>query len=880
MEIFLQLRLWSIFILMCFTLLSLTSCKDVGSVSVSSSEDLSKQGLRITGDTTIADGAVGKITLSLNYYTATDVTVRVKTFDGTASSVTNADFHAFDDTVVIPAGQKEKSVSLVTFNHYNDSDTDKTLTVQIMSATRTEILKDTLDVTIKGNVGGPYIDKVSKLALGSNHTCAILQDGRIMCWGDSHWGQLGISSAGSSPTEIVTDSGATSISSYKNNVCVAYADGSANCWGDNTSYSLTNSTSTIIAPQKVYPAGSSITYHSAGLEFTCLIANGGNIYCRGSHAYGQTGCTGVIGGSYSTCPVTPPVAVTATQIDSGSYHSCAVMSDESVICWGSNWHGVLGYGVIGTSYGTPSTTIAAGSGVTQVTAGEMHTCALTNSGAVYCWGNNDYNQLGQAAASATDTMVATAVVGLPEAITKISAGFYHTCALGASGAVYCWGYNGTGANATGSVSDSSAPAEITNAPSIATDVEAGGYHTCLISDDEPYCWGLANNLQISSRESTFLGRPSDPFMFAKTSIQKIMSSPDDALRISHTCAQLSNNNIVCTGDNTYGQLGINSLTPSSYWSLNYPTVSNLIADFVTGLNHTCALLINGGVECWGRNHLNQIASGSVTAKEDPPVAPSGLPTTVTQLSAGRNHNCALTSAGDVYCWGDPTYGQSGSCSSSTTANLISGLSNVSSIVAGGNTSCVVQTDGKVKCWGDNSYAQLGRGDTWTSCDTTPVNALLPDSGPQETVQQLSLGFRHGCAITTSNQLKCWGSDGYGQIGAGLEEIGTKLHPFRITSMDNAKQVNASSYHTCAIDSESGVKCWGYNVGGLTGVNNTSDENKFSLDPTDVYGLNFGVEKLFGGETFTCALTDRGYPKCWGSFLNNQPVLKPRRVYAP
>ena len=822
--------------------------------------------------------------MRLNYYTTQDVTVRVKTFDGTASSILNADFHAFDDTITIPAGEKEKSVSLVTFNHFDDQDTDKNLTVKIVSATGAEIITDELSVTIQASVEGPFLGKVNKIALGTNHTCALLQDGRIQCWGAGTYAQVGSITTKSYPVEVVTDSGATDIASFANNTCVTYANGSANCWGENTYYNISDTLGGgYTLPQRTQATTANIKQYSTGKDFSCFITNAGAIYCRGNHTYGQTGCTGVLGSNYANCLVTPPVAVTASQMDSGSYHSCAIMSDESVICWGSNWHGVLGYGTIGTSYGTPSTTLSAGSTATQVTVGEKHTCVLTSAGAVYCWGNNSYNQLGQAATSG-DTMTPTAVVGLPEVITKIAAGLYHTCALGTSGKVYCWGYNATGATGTGTASDFTVPTEIANAPGIATDVDAGGYHSCLVSNGDVYCWGQASNLQVSTRESVSFNKPSDPYIFAKTAVKKILSGPDETLNVSHTCAQLSNNGIACTGDNFYGQLGINSLTPFSYTSLNYPTVSNLISDFVIGLNHTCALLINGGVECWGDNSLKQVSPGFAVAKVDPPVAPAVLSTNITQLVSGRNHNCALTSGGDVYCWGDYTKGQTGTCSSSDSPVLVSGLTNVASIAAGGNTNCAIQTDGKVECWGDSSYAQYGRDYMSTNClsNITPINALFQTTPTfyQETVEQISLGLRHGCGITTSKQLKCWGSDGYGQIGSGLDNVGTKLAPYRIESMDNAKQVLASKNHTCAIDSDGGVKCWGYNLGGLTGVNNTSDDEQFSLDPTDTYGLNYGVEKIYGSELFTCAVTDRGFAKCWGSFYNQQPVLAPRRVYAP
>lgn len=280
-----------------------------------------------------------------------------------------------------------------------------------------------------------------------------------------------------------------------------------------------------------------------------------------------------------------------------------------------------------------------------------------------------------------------------------------------------------------------------------------------------------------------------------------------------------------------------------------------------GGDHTCALTVSGSVECWGGNSSGQLGDGSTTNRLTP-VDVVGLASGVRAIAAGYYHTCALTISGGVKCWGDNTYGQIGD--GTTTNRLVpvdvSGLtSGVQAIAAGGTHTCAVTTSGGVKCWGRNWDGQLGDGTT-TSC-TTPVDV----SGLTTGVVALAAGNFHTCALSTSGGVKCWGRNGSGQVGDGT------MYNVRLTPVDvigltaGAQTIAAGGYHTCAITAAGGDQCWGRNDSGQIGNGTTTSQ----AVPVDVVGLASGVVAITAGLNHTCALTSVGSAKCWGKNDNGQ-----------
>src|SRR5262245_23946729 len=282
-----------------------------------------------------------------------------------------------------------------------------------------------------------------------------------------------------------------------------------------------------------------------------------------------------------------------------------------------------------------------------------------------------------------------------------------------------------------------------------------------------------------------------------------------------------------------------------------PTISAISV----GQYHSCALTSTGGVKCWGDNTYGQIGDGT-TVTRSAPVDVSGLTSGVVAISAGQYHTCALTNAGGVKCWG---YNSLGSVGDGTTAPArltpvnVSGLSGgVSAISAGYFHSCALTNAGGVKCWGYNVYGQIGDGTTATR--TTPVDA----SGLTSGVSAISAGQYHTCALTSAGGAKCWGYNGFGGLGDGTTTNRTTA--VNVSGLPSGiSAMSAGAYHTCAVTSAGGAKCWGYNGSGQIGDGTSATRTT----PVDVAGLTRGVTGINDGQYNSCERNANGGEKCWG-----------------
>jgi alpha-tubulin suppressor-like RCC1 family protein len=325
---------------------------------------------------------------------------------------------------------------------------------------------------------------------------------------------------------------------------------------------------------------------------------------------------------------------------------------------------------------------------------------------------------------------------------------------------------------------------------------------------------------------------------------------------THSCLLTSARGVKCWGHNNWGQLG-NGTTTDSLSPVDVSGLTSAVISISVGGYHSCALLAAGGLKCWGYNGAGQLGDGTTTDRLTP-VSVSGLATGVTNVAAGFFHTCARTTADGVKCWGQNAYGQLGDGTNMErdVPVDVSGLtSGVTAIAAGQYHSCAVTSAGGAKCWGNNGSGQVGDG-TRFNTRSVPVDVV----GLSGTAR-LAAGFSHTCALTSTGGVKCWGDNSAGQVGDGTADV--RLTPVGVSGLaSGVAAIALGGSHSCAVTNAGGAKCWGSNVNGELGDGSTTDRHT----PVDVSGLAAGVNVVAGAEHHSCAVQASGVAQCWG--LNN------------
>ena len=563
----------------------------------------------------------------------------------------------------------------------------------------------------------------------------------------------------------------------------------------------------------------------------CAVLTDQTVKCWGYNLYGQLG-----DGTATTRP-TPTTVTGLTSVSSiaaGSGHTCAVLTDQTVKCWGYNNSGQLGDGTI-LQRSTP-TTVAGLANVSSIATGDSHTCAVLTDQTVKCWGGNNYGQIGDGTTSNRSTP--TTVTGLAT-VSSIAAGSYHTCAVLTDNTVKCWGWNGFGQLGDGTKTNRSIPTTVTGLATVSS-IATGSYHTCAVLTDQTVkCWGYNSSGQLGDGTATDQSTPT-----TATGLATVSSITTGEY---HTCAVLTDQTVKCWGSNANRQLGDGTATGRS----TPTTVTGLatVSSIATGGFHTCALLTDQTIKCWGDNGYGQLGDGTKTNRSTPTTV-TGL-ATVSSIATGSIHTCAMLTDQTVKCWGRNDYGQigDGTTTDRSTPTTVTGLTSVSAIATGWTHTCAVLTDQTVKCWGSNANRQLGDGTATGRSTPTTVTGLA-------TVSSIATGGYHTCALLTDQTAKCWGYNYYGQLGDGTTT--NRSTPTTVTGLATVSSIATGNYYTCALLTDQTVKCWGYNSSGQLGDGTTTDRST----PTSVTGLAT-VSSITTGGYHTCAVLMDQTVKCWG-----------------
>lgn len=694
--------------------------------------------------------------------------------------------------------------------------------------------------------------------VGDFHGCVVRTDGKLFCWGANGAGQLG---TGNTTQQISLGSASA----------VDFGSGVA----------------ARIVPVEV----------AAGGNHTCARLSDGKVFCWGNNSSGEVGQSS---GSSFTSPqaVTFGSGVVARAIGAGFTHSCAVLGDGTVRCWGGNAAGQLGDGTTNGSSTPVQVTTSSGNltDVVAVSVGDFHACAVTVTGAVYCWGG----VLGNGSSSNTTR---AAAVSLSGPALEVAAGGAHSCALIAGGAVQCWGLGSSGQLGNGSTGNSPTAVNVTLYSNRATHIGVGISHSCAVLDNGLVrCWGAGGAGQLGNG-ANFDFSVSSPVFSDPSSSYLLSGVVGVAGGLTFTCAvRNSLGGISCWGSASLGQLGDGTTTDKNYAVTSYtpdfylgtPPFGQLVyssvhggAVLASGDNHSCALLevtyVATGpytareVRCWGRNDQGQIGDGTTTNRTSM-TAVSGGTAGAVAVAAGASHSCLLTYAGVVSCWGLNSSGQlgDGTTTNRTTPVSVSLSLPAIAITAGDAHTCALLSDSTVRCWGRNRWTDysparsgtIGCNDSTTDVFSSPTavkDGELSGMPTLEGVRAIAAGGRHTCALMAAGTVRCWGLNNWGQVAGGDESSDSRAADAPVYQTGQpaitAIAITAGIDHSCAVMANGQVVCWGDDTLGQLG-NGTHNTNFNAVQNTSSTALT-NVVAVYGGSRTTCALQANSNVACWG-----------------
>ena len=389
----------------------------------------------------------------------------------------------------------------------------------------------------------------------------------------------------------------------------------------------------------------------------------------------------------------------------------------------------------------------------------------------------------------------------------------------------------------------------------AVGISAGPHHTCaLLEGGAVRCWGLGSHGQLGYANTKNIGGPDDLQPADAGEVQVGGPVIQLAAGGSHTCALLDSKDVVCWGDGGSGQLGYSNMDmigdgeePVDAGSVE---VGGKVKALAAGALHTCAVLENGDVICWGTSSSGRLGypdSGNIGDSEDPADAgPVQLGAKAIDIAAGTSHTCALMESEDVMCWGANNYGQLGYGHTDSVGDdehpdsegIVNIGGKVKSLTAGSFHTCAILVSGDLVCWGYGGAGLLGYSNEKSYGDLLlPSDAGFVNLGGK--AKSVSAGLYHTCALLESDDLVCWGDASLGQLGYGDEElIGDNEPPSDAGAVSiggPAAETSVGDYHSCAALKSGKVRCWGDPANGQLGFPSLEPIGDTEL-PTDINEL--------------------------------------------
>jgi alpha-tubulin suppressor-like RCC1 family protein len=339
-----------------------------------------------------------------------------------------------------------------------------------------------------------------------------------------------------------------------------------------------------------------------------------------------------------------------TSIDNGAEYSCAVRSDSTLWCWGRNDYGQVGTGSSSAEVTSPQP-ISWPQPIQSVATGIDSACALTTNGAVLCWGRNEFGEVG----NGTQARQPTPVVTIASGMTALGIGYtQHMCAIASDGSLWCWGSDVTGeSGGTGGASGNVlSPQQVAGLPLKVIAVSVGDQDTCAVTNDTAlWCWGENSSGQLGYATGG-TGRSTAPQKVTAigTGVVKV------AVGFAQTCAVKSDGTLWCWGDNAYAELGLPDAGAGTGTPTQVVAAGNMVVD-VSAAENTCIRKSDGTVWCWGNNSEDQNGYVSTTSYVSTPTQVPDV-ATATAVVSGVWNSCVIASS-KMECWGTNGYGELG-----------------------------------------------------------------------------------------------------------------------------------------------------------------------------------------------------------------------------
>jgi alpha-tubulin suppressor-like RCC1 family protein len=642
--------------------------------------------------------------------------------------------------------------------------------------------------------------------------------------------------------------------------CGIKTNGTLWCWGSDAAGALGNGATTgnQSAPSQEATGSTNWTQVNVGTNHNCAVKTDGTLWCWGSDWQGKLGNGATVGDQ-----VTPVQEVTAAtdwaQVAAEGNHSCAIKTDNTLWCWGQETEGQLGNGATASNQDTPVQEVTAATDWAQVDLGGAHSCAIKTGGTLWCWGQDTQGHLGNGAATGNqDTPVQEVTAATDWA--QVGIGIHHSCAVKTGGTLWCWGRGFEGQIGDGLGAETDSPSQEATLSTDWKQVNADHYHSCAVkTNGTAWCWG-------GDGSSGKLG--DGPELLQKNAPVQEATGATDWTQIdagfTHSCALTTNGTYSCWGDDTYGQLGNGSSTGAQLSPTQELTSATDWAQVSVSPGHSCAIKTNGTAWCWGSDYNGALGNGpTLTDNQFSPTQEATLATSWAQISVknelgGTRHSCAVRTDGTLWCWGTDGNGQLGN--GATTGDQDTPVQEVTAATDWAQVSktfahtCAVKTDGTLWCWGADTNGQLGNGAT-TGNQDTPVQEVTAATD----WAQVSTGPYYSCAVKTDGTLWCWGIDTNNQLGNGAPTGDQDTPVQEVTAATNWAQVEGGRTHTCAIKTDDTLWCWGWD--GYAALGNGADGNQDSPDQEATAATNW--EQVAIGQYHSCAVKTDGTLWCWG-----------------